>query len=262
MDPVKAPVSAEQAAAETYRQLITSGKFFLEYGPKADFKDKKFRDIADGIEQYHEYKQIAYNGELKFVYVNEKNFSKKKRSYTPKIFYKDGKCYQFQNKFKAMLYENSSSNSELNLPAFFSALLPNNSNISSVLGTFNANEVSTLIESGTENIFGQNFNYDKYNVKFLDSNGNDINQNPNVNLSSTYTFYYNENGELKFVKREGLDSQMTAYDAEVKIYIGIEKFTGDIPTGFFNFPKGCKVYRKSAGTLDDLLGNEELVEKY
>ncbi len=190
-------------------------------------------------------------------------FEKGKLVFVPSVLYKDGKCYKFESKAKAILYENANVANELNLPAFFSALLPNNPNISSAIGNaIECNEFSTFLESGTENIFGQNFNYDKYNFKFLDENGNDINQNPNINLSSTYTFYYNDNGELKFVKCEGLGSQMTAYDSVGKTYISIDKFTGDIPTGFFNFPKGCKVYRQNTGTLNDLLGNEELVEQY
>ena len=93
-------MSAEQAAAEHYRQLINSGKFFLEYGPKADFKDKKFRDTADAIEQYGEYKQIAYNGDLKIVYVNEKNFTRKNAPIRLRFFTKTANVTNFKAKLK------------------------------------------------------------------------------------------------------------------------------------------------------------------
>lgn len=278
------PVSAEQAAAEQYRQLISSGKFFLEYSYQTHFSDKNSKSARE-FAQYEKYYAQAYvQGEqIGWDDGKKKSCSKKfspdgrKSSYEPAVFYTDGKCYKFQNANKATLFENVSSENELILPAFFSALLPDSPNVSHVSGGLSEfNEVSTLIESGTENIFGQDFNYDRYAVKFFDSAGNELGKftypktgkKYDRDFSSTYTYYYNSSGELKYVKEEGFArllvpryTSLNSMDG-VEIYISIDKFTGNIPTGFFNFPKGCKVYRDNAGTLDDLLENEELVEQY
>lgn len=259
-------VSAEQPAAEKYRQLINSGKFFLEYSSKIDFIDRNSKSAREAVENWETYGecQIACNNGEKISCARDNTTFSKKRVYAPSFLYKDGMLYQFKNKKKAIRYENAEVVNELKLPAFFSALLPNNPNVADILGGGipNSTENSAWLESGTENIFGQNFSYDKYKVNFLDSNGNDINQNPNINLSSTFTFYYDSSGELKYVKQEGLSAKMTAFDSFGKTYISIDKFTSEIPSGIFDFPKGCKVYRANTGTLNDLLGNEELVEKY
>lgn len=218
------------------------------------------------------------------------------KKYLPVALYKDGKYYQFYGKDKAIVGEEkyfsadytdpserwSSIKSELELPTFLGALLPDNPDISyfSVQGTTNAvikiTKVSTFIESGTEKIFGQTFNYDKYSVKKFNSDGTELGKftDPrtgkkyDTDLTETYTFYYNANGELKYVKEDSIFSNAQANAQKNsgmfsgENYISIEKFTGDIPTGFFNFPKGCKVYQMDMGTLADLLGVKEIVEQY
>ena len=299
------PVSAEQSAAENYRQLINSGKFFLEYSQKTDLKDKKssMSRYMAAIEKYDVGgKQIAYSNGRKIFYSKMRSLDSVKgesstnyQKYLPVALYKDGKYYQFYGKDKAIVgeeqyfsadYTDPSENwnsikSELELPAFLGALLPDNPNISFIGGIkdkLQLKNVSTFIESGTAKIFGQTFNYDKYSVKKFNSDGTKLGKftDPrtgkkyDADFTETYTFYYNANGELKYVKEDGRFSNTNARVNAQKnsgmftgeIYISIEKFTGDIPTGFFSFPKGCKVYQMDMGTLADLLDAKEIVEQY
>jgi hypothetical protein len=196
----------------------------------------------------------------------------------PNVLYQDGKYYQFYDKDKAIVgYEKDFYADYINpeehwefvrsgiaLPVFLGALLPNNPNIPSFNGIFyeysgfkdNHKKISTLIESGTENIFGQNFNYDKYTVKFIYDTNVKVNKNGEeiTDFTQTYIFYYDGNGKLSYVKQCDIDGKMT--------YISIDEFTENIPTDFFTFPKGCQVYKMDTGTLADLLGVPELVEQY
>lgn len=283
MKAVMPHVSAEQAAAEQYRQLINSGKFFLEYSIKTDLSNADTQTSSTFL-QYEKYavqvlgEKIAWGDGKKMSYLKKFSFEKQKSLCMPNVLYQDGKCYKFKSLKKATLHENVSPDNELTLPAFFSALLPNSHNVSRANpGISNQyKEVCTLIESGTENIFGQNFSYDKYTLRLFDSDGNELGKftDPKTgkkydrDFSSTYTYYYNSSGELKYVKEEGFARLVAPkYSilnsmSDVEIYMSIDKFTGEIPTGFFNFPKGCKVYQDNTGTLDELLGNEVLIEQY
>lgn len=279
-------VLAEQATAEHYRQLINSGKFFIEYSFTVDVTLPENYDLQ-GVKKSHLVcKKIAYDNEKKISYLG--HITGTELSYSPQVLYENDKWYQFkartneaivgEEKYFEADFTNPDENwrdvkSNLMLPSFLGALLPNNSDIfdfsrNSIIFQQTVKRVSTFIESGTEKLGKQTFNYDKYKVTKFDSAGNELKKITDAktkmikdsDLSETYTFYYDENGELKFVKEEGITAKMTTVRGY--IYVRIKKFTGDIPTGFFNFPKGCKVYRMDMGTLADLLEVPELAEQY
>ena len=86
----------------------------------------------------------------------------------------------------------------------------------------------------------------------------------------SYFLYYDETKNLKYVKENTTDTakiiapngMVTKMAKPDGLYLLIENFSSDIPVGFFDFPKGCKVYRMDLGTIEDLLEMPPLVESY
>ena len=275
-------VSAEQAAADKYRRIIESGKFFIEYHSEVD-KGKKstIRGTfeANGVIFG---RKLAYNGEDKKVYINKKtggwrsldyvknplsaaDIFMMKVQYLPLASYQNGKYYQFYGKNEAIVGDENEFAADyinpkegwdnvdfyLKTPDFFDALYPNNENI-----------FSEYVESGKEKIFGKEFQYDKYIVKRNLKNGKIAEE--------SYFLYYDETENLKYVKENTTDTakvimpngMVTKMNKPEGLYLLIENFSSEIHDGFFDFPKGCKVYRMDLGTLEDLLEMPPLAESY
>lgn len=277
-----AEVSAEQAAAEHYRQLIESGRFYIEYqGNNALAFDGDRRvsyakyqrvgdRIANGINLFYHNASPVYKG------INESTFFKDHKENKLKIeaLYQNGKYYQFFSNNKALRAEEESlgnlknpndtlNQSEgwdqvkmaLNLPEFLEALVPNHPQLlmNSILNVFDSNKgcISECVRSDTEQIDGKTFNVDRYVVTRLDIKTSETSPDQN-----SYSFYYDEAGTLKYVKEE------TRHGHKHGDLISIEEFCEEIPSGFFDFPKGCKVYESDSGGMGDLLGQPTLVEKH
>lgn len=302
--------SAEQAAADHYRQLINSGKFFIEYGTAADVQGNKSKRALMEVKYMddHNKKQLACDGDRRMLYsmfrmmdaVKGKLAEVKQGKFLPAILYQDGKYYQFYGKNSAVVgYEEeffkdyvnpregwTRVNSEVKLPGFFVAIMPNSPNVADsyeVLrnmrnGEFQITANSEFVESGTATVFGQTFNYDKYLVKRFTPDGNELGkavdtrrlpEGTPTDFSETYTYYYDADGVLRYVKednrftrrRQQINQQPDA-QSDTGVYTRIYSFTNAIPTGFFNFPAGCNVYRMDLGTLEDLLEIPQLVETH
>lgn len=279
-------ISAEQQAAERYRQIIEGGKFFIEY--HVDIYEEKKSNRRDKLvdkataKMMFPGKKLAYSGENKKVYINKKSGGIRSLDYVKNPFnaseifmmnvkylplasYQNGKYYQFYGKNEAIVGDENEFTANyinpkegwdnvefyLKTPDFFDALYSNDENIS-----------SEFMESGKEKIFGKEYQYDKYLVKRNLSNGKIAEE--------SYLLYYDETKNLKYVKENTADTaKITTPNGTVTemakpdgLYLLIENFSADIPAGFFDFQKDCKVYRMDLGTLEDLLEMPPLVESY
>lgn len=275
-------ISAEQQAAERYRQIIASGKFFIEYHSEID-KGKKSTmrgTFEANIAVWG--RKLAYNSENKKVYINKKSGGIRSLDYVKNPFnvseifmmnvkylplasYQNGKYYQFYGKNEAIVGDEKEFTADyinpkecwdnvefyLKTPDFFDALYSNDENI-----------YSEFVESGKEKIFGKEYQYDKYFVK--------RNLNNEKVAEESYFLYYDETKNLKYVKENTTDTtkfimpngMVTQVSKPDGLYLLIENFSTNIPADFFDFSKGCKVYRMDLGTLEDLLEMPPLVESY
>lgn len=298
-----AEVSAEQAAAQHYRQLIESGKFYIEYqGNNALAFDGDRRVQYGKSNRVGDQTAFGHNVMIKDgspVFAGIDVFSSMKDHKNKKLkiaaLYQDGKYYQFISNGKALRanakdVENYSNPDDtfnrsegwqqvqmaLSLPDWLEALTPNNPNLfmNSMLIQFGGyHAVSECVRSDVEQFDGEahyvdrnglsrrdvegkgarteseTFYIDRYVVKLINSEGN-------VAYQNSYSLYYDGEGKLKYVKME------TKNGVKLGWLISIEEFRAEIPSGFFDFPKGCKVYESDSGGMGELLGQPTLVEKH
>lgn len=208
-------------------------------------------------------------------YMNSKELRKN-------ILYRDNKYYQFWGKNNAFMANEKNLNDDtgniyenwqqavqlLSLPRFLEALSPDSDyeTADTSYEPVYIKKISAYVESGKENILGQDMYFDKYEVKYDANNG----------YKWIYYLYYDIDGNLEYIKEDQdslANEQIKALQEMVKkspnsigtvknTYWQIYTITDTIPAGIFDMPKGCKVYSMDTGSLDDLLGEPTLVEQY
>lgn len=316
---------AEQANAEVYRQILTSGKFYIEYEIETQYSNPEAQKQFDG-RKMDRVTALAVDGDKKAYWakgLRSGNTILGSQSMKNKLFKdalkeswkmdrnkmylnylcRDGKCYYFFGKNNALVVPEkelgemptsqsgmwkSVAKNELSLPHALEVFAPD----------FNAPKQSgeirfikpnySFVESGNATFQGENLAFDKYEAKYS-SNSESAKY---VSTMREYIYcYYDANGNLKYVKTEkietdnelnkemeaereamrkemearlkSLPSRVRKNDlGTVEHYYRIDKISGEIPAGAFDFPSGLKVYAAESGNIAELTDNYALVEQY
>lgn len=255
---------AEQPEAAKYREILQSGKYYVEY--ELNYA-KKILAVQDNKRM--DYTVYKSNGNMfasmGLAMINPflalGSLFIKNENKVPTAYYEAGKFYQFDSKKKAtMAIWNqlndpnldpksnwSSVKMKLALPVELAVFAPNDMFQEEVADS----DTPVFIESGSASIKEKEFIYDKYSSSVRSHTGN-------ILFSKNYYFYYNE-GELKYIKTFMYDSE--AGEQEIQT-IDIKKITQELPENILKIPTGCKVYAAGVGDMNDLLDKPVLVEEY
>ncbi len=283
-------VFAEQPRAIAYREMLASGKFYIEYSRVAEYEDPKLQKRSDKNSKRTREIFVADAGKRAILsmggrYGNAMAMRMESAQSVCKLFrnaarnaadfrdemkldylYKDGKYYQFFGKNKALcLAEAETENAyadplagwndvrqTLAAPGFLAPL---------VLGE---SETVQFAGSSTNTVFGKIMVTDTYLVRVKDKNDNTI------GMEYNYNYYYDEAGELRYVgvkvaasgnaQNGGTADSIRGKGNSIGTYIRVDQFVSTIPQDVFAYPKDCKVYSILPGSLHDLFGYGELVE--
>lgn len=249
---------AEQPKAAEYKQMMSSGNFYVEY----ELNDvKKCLAVKDGKRMDYTIYTTMGNPLLAAIpVIGLASFFIKNDKKEPSSLYMDGKYYQFQGKKKAvMAYYNqlddenldpkeawSSIRYRLALPEELVLFAPND-----VFNSFTNFKAPRYVESGQTKGTKVVLDYDKYSSIVRNKVGG-------VLFEKLFYMYYKE-GELKSIKT----FVKTNANEEVLVNtMKVKKITQEMPENALQIPKGCKVYAAGIGDMNDLLEQPVLVEDY
>ena len=257
-----AEVSAEQAAAEQYRQMFRSGNFYVEY-ETYDF----FRGTW-GSEHRMKYNHVlaGKNGNrVVKTKLNEK---------VPAVLYQDGKYYSFyrhtkqdvigfvptsNTSFTALVLPKEELHSpNLNPDEDWDKMrhylaLPDELAVFYWNDPFRDNEVNIEAPhfngSSTRTVDKKDYDCDQYTIDIKSTAGTTLAQ-------WAYNMLY-ENGKLvriqKYFLRDGQESLIEE--------LNIKTLTDQVPDTAFTIKKKFKVYAADTGTMSDLIEQPALVEE-
>lgn len=245
---------AEQPKADEYRQIMSSGTYYVEYEMDDIIKglavsEGKREDYTAYKNEFNPFMLLSPIGALVSLFGG----GDKK---VPTALYMDGKYYQFQGKKKIYVAgENQLNDENLDPNQSWSSVpyrlaLPEELVVFAPDDPFNkvTNYVAPqFVESG-ENEEGT---YDKYSLTKKNKAGG-------VLYEKIFYFYYKE-GELYRIKtflKEENNSETLINKMKVK------KITQTLPKNSLCVPNGYKVYAAGIGDMDDLLDKDVLVEDH
>lgn len=249
---------AEQPKAAEYKQIMSSGNYYVEYELNAV---KKCLAVKDGKRMDYTIYTSMGNPFLAAVpIIGLASFFIKSDTKEPSALYADGKYYQFQGKKKAiMAYYNqlddenldpnegwSSVRYRLALPEELVAFAPND-----VFNSFTEFKAPSYVGSGKTADDKAPLDYDKYSFSVKNKAGG-------VLFDKIFYMYYKD-GELQTIKtyvKSGNGGEELINTMKVK------KITQELPENALKIPDGCKVYAAGIGDMDDLLDKQVLVEDY
>lgn len=255
---------AEQQEAAKYRDILQSGKFYVEYELNYAKKILAVQDNKRMDYTIYKSKGNPYAG-MGLAMINPflalGSLFIKNESKVPTAYYEAGKFYQFDSKKKAhMAIWNQLNDPNLNpmegwnavkqklaLPTELAIFAPNDMFAENYAGV----ATPKFVESGNASIDGKTYVYDKYSSNILSHSGK-------VLIGNNYYFYYGE-GELKHI------NTFTYSDSSGEVLlrsIDIKKITQELPENILKIPEGCKVYAAGIGDMNDLIEKPVLVEEY
>lgn len=255
---------AEQPKAEEYKQIFSSGTYFVEY--ELNRSTRKSLEVRDGKRMdYTSYitSGTSMLGGLALInpFLAVAGLFGKSVKKEPTSLYQDGKYYQFTGKKMAKMAtydqledENldpsegwSSVRLRLSLPEQFVVFAPKDE-----FNCFTNYQIPTFVESGTVTKGKNELPFDKYTSPVKGKTGK-------VLAEKFFYMYYDKDGNLKRIKttyKEPGKDEVTAGEIKVR------KITGELSESALQIPKGCKVYAAGIGDMNDLLDKEVLVEDY
>ena len=245
--------SAEQPAADGYRQIFASGKFYVEY------KDNYTVRII-GEKDGKRMERTSYESGLSWMqYLNPLGmlFGGEGPKH-PEVMYRDGKYYQFTDKSKAIVCERSKLGDENLDPREGWNGIGQKLALPVELAVFHwddpyreksmALQKPELMWSGKKTVDKKEYDCDRYSSPIKSASGGD-------GAYYVYEMLY-ENGNLVKIQsyvRRGEDE----YPINV---LSIKKISGDIPESLFKIGKNTKVYEAGIGDMNDLLDQPTQVE--
>ena len=256
------PVSAEQAAAETYRQIINSGQFYLEYSLSNGFSKRKINFGTIGI---------AVSGNQKMIYsaihagMTPESYipivggflGGNKIKLTPNIYYDGENYYDIRQKkiiiksTPAQLQDKYINPEDGRIKEKFQNAI----NISEDFGMFTGNAQVSFVESGQRAVDEKGkkiMTYDKYVKTLLNVDGKIS------NYKTFFYVYYDDKGEIAGIDRltvEGdvdTDKELNGTKYQV-FHIAINKLTADLPENAFKFPEESRIYEPWLGDMNELV---------
>lgn len=248
---------AEQPKAEEYRQMMSSGTYYVEYE-----KDSVQKCLAVGDGKRMDY-TVYRNSVNPFAFINPiaglfslLGGNKKE----PSALYMDHKYYQFQGGNEAIMMEENQLNDEnLDPKQGWSSLpyrlaLPEELVVFAPEDAFNSvthYQVPQFVSSGQTKGAAVVLDYDKYSLPVKRKNGT-------VLYEKLFYFYYKEGAlqEIKtYIKANNSKEQPLGT-------MKIKKITQEMPASALKIPNGCKIYAAGIGDMNDLLDKKVLIEEY
>ena len=257
-----AEVSAEQAAAQHYRQIFESGNFYVEYETHEFFK------WVWGTHNFNQNHILAAK--------NDKRITTAKKAKHPNVIYQDGKYYRFLTRLKAsrdimigmpsskavtksiVLPEAKLDSPNLNPDEEWQYIrsdlaLPDELAVFYWNDPFRADEIKSSTPyfngSSTRTVGKKDYDCDQYIVDIKSLAGTTIAQD-------AYNMLY-ENGQLVIIQKYFLRDDKETLIRE----INIKSITDQVPDTAFAIKKKFKVYAADTGTLSDLIEQPALVEE-
>lgn len=267
-----AGVSAEQPKAEEYRQILSSGTYFIEY-ENLVWNDPNFSvaeaqhefgsgvpvrlAVADGNRMRNGRGMASKRGFLGGLM----GAMNRTDSYLPDAaMYKDGKYYifQFYEQKALVVNEEELDSGNLNgeegwadvrqrlaLPEELIVFAPDEP-----FNEYTGYQVPEFKESGQTIEKKDVLDYDVYSIVKKTKGGT-------ILYEKQFWFYYKK-GELRKVR------VYTQNQGEEKVLVSAVKvnvITQKLPKGAIELPKNCKVYAAGNGSMSELLNEKELVER-
>lgn len=244
--------NAEQAAADEYRKIFSSGNFYVEFKDKwgvrilagkngARMERMRYHFESGGMVWLNPLGAMFGGGEAK----------------NPEVLYKNGKYYQFVAKDKANVCDENHIHDENINPRSGWNKISQKLALPDELAVFfwkdpfrlksNAIAAPTFTNSFKKNLDGKEYDCDKYtcNVKTADGK---------ISAVLVYELIYNE-GKLFRVESSILRNGKTYPINILEIKLIQEK----IPDGVFKLNKNTKLYAAATGDMYDLLETPKLI---
>lgn len=242
-----APVGAEQPAANAYRAMFQSGRFYLRYSDKYT----TFTLAADnGMRMKKTATKIARLMPI---------FGSDKKTY-PDHIYRDGKYYTFASRKKATVAASEQLHdpnidprggwndvrNRLAVPEAFQPLCPRDA----FRDDAKALSAPVCVGSDTRTIRGRAHDCDVYAVKIRSQTGGEL-------AEMRYVYYYRAGALVR------IDTLFCQGGEETRVArLAVAEMTDRIPNGTFQMPRGLRVYAVGLGDMDDLLEQPVEVERF
>ena len=250
--------AAEQPKAAEYRNIMSSGTYYIEY--ESGFAKQSLAVRGDERMSYTIHKGGGMNP-LSFVpVVGVLSLFMNNEDRIPNALYQNGNYYHFLSKKEALMADEdtlrnpninpeegwSSIKNDLTFPEVFAIFAPND--------PLNAEvnfRVAEFVESGTDAKDSSKV-YDKYVLRDKSITGETLGE-------TVYYLYYNEKGELKKIKTM---FQSNGREEEIPFgEIKVLKITDKLPEHIIEIPQECKIYAPGTGDMNDLLDQRVLLEE-
>ena len=246
-------VSAEQPRAQEYREILSSGNFYVEYD---DQNVKRIVAEVDGCRMERTDLSGRYKALVSVLNPIGAMFASRNNKY-PDFMYDGGRYYKFIEKDYALMAEESQLD-DVNLnPSEGWSVINRQLSLPDELAVFNWHDkhhkVSPAIaepvfaQSLTKNVDGRNYECDRYESAV---------SNPSGGKAATIIFdMCYEKGELAVIQ-----SAIFANGREYGVNkLVIKKIQREIPGGAISLDKGARVFAAGIGDMNDLLENPVLI---
>ena len=246
------PVSAEQPAAETYRQIFQSGTFYVEYKDKYTTRIISEKD-GQRMERTNYETSLSW---MKFLNPLGMLFGGGTPKH-PEVLHKDGKYYQFTEDDKATVCTDEQLEEEnLNPREGWSTIgqklaLPTELSVFFWTDPYRTQSAALsapeVTWSGKKTYDGKEYDCDRYTSPIHSAAGD-------TEANYIYDMLY-QNGRLveirSYIERNGEGYPINTLE--------IKKIEGKVPEGLFKIKKNTKVYAAGTGDMNDLLEQPEQI---
>ena len=248
-------VAAEQPRAQEYREILSSGSFYVEY----DDQHIK-RIIAEENGRRMERTDLSGNYQALVSVLNPFGSIFGGGLKYPDVIYDGGRYFKFLEEDTVLMAEESQLD-DVNLnPSEGWSTIDRQLSLPDELAVFNWHDryhkVSPAIaepvfaESLNKNVDGKNYSCDRYKSAVTNASGG-------TEATIVFDLCYNEKGALAVIQ-----SAILANGREYGVNkLVVKKIQREIPKGAIKFDKGAKVYAAGIGDMNDLLENPVLIGK-
>lgn len=247
--------AAEQPKAQEYREILSSGNFYVEYD---DQNVKRIVAEVNGCRMERTDLSGKYKALVSVLNPIGAMFASRNNKH-PDFMYDGGRYYKFIEGDQAIMAEESQLN-DVNLnPSEGWSVINRQLSLPDELAVFNWHDkyhkVSPAIaepvfaESLTKNVDGKNYECDRYESAVANASGG-------KEATIVFDLCY-EKGELAVIQ-SAIFANGREYGVNKLI---IKKIQREIPGGAINPDNGAKVYAAGIGDMNDLLENPVLIGK-
>lgn len=244
--------NAEQAAADEYRKMFSSGNFYVEFKDKWGVRILAGKDGArmERMRYHFESGGMVWLNPLGAIFGGGE-------AKNPEVLYKNGKYYHFVAKDKAHVCDEKNIHDENINPRSGWNKIPQKLALPDELAVFfwkdpfrlksSAIVAPNLMDSFKKNVDGKDYECDRYTCDIKTASGK-------LSAVLVYELIYNE-GKL-FRVESAIFRNKKFYPINV---LEIKVIQEEIPDGVFKINKNTKLYAAGMGDMDDLLEKPKLI---